>query len=208
MDTSTQPTVFVVDDDPGMRNALRRLVTEAGLCVVAYPSAAAFLDDFRPERPGCLLLDVRMPAMSGPQLQAKLDACGAHLPIIYLTGYGTVPLAVGAMKAGAMDFIEKPFDNAALLQRVRDALVRDTRERALRAERESLRQSIATLTPREREVMDFMAAGRSSKEIARTLDISTRTVEIHRARVMAKLAADSVADLVRKTLAASDAADT
>lgn len=193
-------TVFVVDDEENMRNALTRLLRLAGYAAEAYGSAQAFFDTYRRERPGCLLLDVKMPGMSGPELQQALAAQGIGLPVVFLTGYGTVPLAVDAMKAGAVDFLEKPFDTEALLARVAQALAMDAQRRAATQAQEVRQQRLASLTPREREVMDGVAAGRSNKEIARELGMSDRTVEVHRARVMEKLEVASVAELVRLLL--------
>lgn len=208
MPAQAEPTVFVIDDEEGMRNALRRVLAGAGYAVRTYASAAAFLDTYQPEQPGCLLLDINMPGMSGPELHDVLAKREIPLPIIYLTGFASVPVAVRAMKSGALDFLEKPFDTAVLLDYVRHALDVDRQRRATDADRRTIRQGMATLTPRERQIMDHMVAGRSNKEAALALDISVRTVEVHRARVMQKLGADSLAELVRMALLAGEGRDT
>jgi len=182
---STEPTVYVVDDDAAVRDGLTALFDAAGFAVEAYGSAKAFLAAYRPERGGCLVLDVSMPDMNGPELQAELNRRGVAIPIIFLTAHGDIPTTVKTIKAGAVDFLTKPADGAVLLKRVRAALARSAQ----------LAEGLASLTEREREVMVRVAAGRASKEIARELDISHRTVEIHRARVMQKLKAHSVLEL-------------
>jgi RNA polymerase sigma factor (sigma-70 family) len=197
-------TVFVVDDDPAMRDALGWLLRSAGHTVEAFPSAEAFLAADDPERPGCLVLDVRMPGMDGLALQAALNARGASRPAVILTGHADVALAVQAVKAGAVDFLEKPFDDAVLLARVAEALAADDRLRVAQAEREAVRDRLAALTPREQEVLELIVAGHANKEIAAVLGVSPRTVEVHRARVMEKTGAQSVAELVRLVLAAGD----
>ncbi len=182
---SATPTVYVVDDDVAVRDGLTAMFDAAGLAVRAYASAREFLQAYRPEWSGCVVLDVSMPDMTGPELQAELNRRGVQLPIIFLTAHGDIPMTVNAIKAGAVDFLTKPADGAVLLKRVRAALAQSTEVSA----------SLASLTDREREVMMRVAAGYASKEIARELNISHRTVEIHRARVMQKMKAHSVLEL-------------
>ena len=190
--------ISVVDDDEAVRASLQVLLESAGYDVVAFASAAALLAE-PTFRGACLISDVRMPDMDGLALQQELQRRGVRRPVIFVTGYGDVPLAVRAMKAGAIDFIEKPFDDAVLLESVAKAL--DATAHARQTE-EAL-QSIALLTPREREVLEQLAYGRSNKVAGHALNISPRTVEIHRARVMSKLKARGLSDLVRTALAAS-----
>lgn len=178
-------TVFVVDDDAAVREGIAAMLDAAGFAVQSYASAKEFLQAYRPNWSGCVILDVSMPDMTGPELQAELNRRGVPLPIIFLTAHGDIPMTVSAMKAGAVDFLTKPADGAALLSRVRAALAQS-------AERS---RSLANLTEREREVMLHVAAGYASKEIARALAISHRTVEIHRARVMQKMNAGSLIEL-------------
>lgn len=197
---SSEAIVFVVDDEPAMRNSLRRLFQSAGLAVQTYGSAQEFLDAYRPDAAGCLILDVRMPGMSGLELQKELATRDIKIPIVFLTGSADLAMAVEAMRAGAADFLEKPFDNEILLGRARTALeqgARAGRDSALRAE---IEQRLARLTPREREVMELMVAGKLSKTIADLLGASPRTIQIHRGRIMEKMQADSLADLVRMAL--------
>ena len=197
------PRIFIVDDDEAIRDSLEMLLRSAGFAhVVAFASAREFLAQAAPAAGECLLLDVRMPDMDGLELQSELNRRGVRLPVIIMTGHGDVPIAVRAMKAGATDFIEKPFSEDLLLDCVRRA-----REHAAEAMRESeeaeeTRRRVETLTPREREVMHGMVAGRPNKLIAYDLGISPRTVEIHRARVMEKMQARSLSALVRMALAA------
>ena len=196
MDRET-PTVFVVDDDAAVRQSFEWLVGSVGLKTETYASARAFLEGYDPARPGCLVLDVRMPGMSGLELQERLAAQGITLPVIVVSGYGDVPTAVRVMKQGAVDFIEKPFSDQAMLDRIQASIERDLKARKDAAERASARSNRDTLTRREAEVMDLVILGRSNKEIARDLAISPKTVEVHRANVMKKMQADSLADLVR-----------
>ncbi|MGC1953064.1 MAG: response regulator transcription factor [Gammaproteobacteria bacterium] len=191
------PTVFVVDDDRAFCQSLRMLLHSAGLRVEDYSSAESFLEAGCAQRPGCLVLDVRMPGWSGLELQAHLRAKRLRMPIIFITGHGDIPMAVRALKAGAVDFLEKPFDDEALLQCVYHALERDTQRRQGEFSRAQADARLARLTPREKEVMQLVAAGRSNKQIAAELNISHRTVEIYRARVMEKLGAKSICDLIR-----------
>ncbi|MGD8275546.1 MAG: response regulator FixJ [Thiohalocapsa sp.] len=199
---SREETVFVVDDDQAMRSSLQWLIESMGMRVETYDSAQAFLDAFYPGRAGCLLLDVRMPGMSGLELQAYLAKREHRIPVIIITGHGDVSMAVKAMKNGAVDFIEKPFDDEALIVSIRNALQHDEKQRALRAQRADIAARMAELTPREHEVMTMVTDGRSNKEIATALGVSAKTVEVHRARVMDKMRADSLAELVRMVMIA------
>jgi RNA polymerase sigma factor (sigma-70 family) len=196
-------TVFIVDDDEAMRSSLKWLIESVGMRVETFASAQAFLDAYYPGRAGCLLLDVRMPGMSGLELQAHLVRHELRLPVIIITGHGDVSMAVKAMKAGAVDFIEKPFDDEELLQSIRNALGHEEKQRELRARRADIAARLAELTPREHEVMTMVTDGKSNKEIAAALSVSAKTVEVHRARVMDKMRADSLAELVRMALIAT-----
>lgn len=198
-----EPTVFVVDDDQAMRNSLKWLIESIGMKVKTYASADEFLGDYYPGRAGCLLLDVRMPGMSGLDLQAYLAREDSRLPVIIITGHGDVAMAVKAMKSGAVDFIEKPFYDEVLLTSIRNALDFDEKQRALRSQRAEIATRLAELTPREHEVMVMVTEGQANKEIATTLGVSAKTVEAHRARVMEKMRATSLAELVRMALIAS-----
>ena len=194
------PTVFVVDDDEGVRNSLRFLLKSVGLASRTLSSATEFLDTYRPNQPGCLVLDVRMPGMSGLELQQQLNVRGATIPVIFITGHGDVPMAVEAMQHGAFDFLQKPFRDQDLIDRIQRALERDVRSRTALAEHAKIRQRIASLTPREREVLTLMTQGKPNKIMAADLGVSQRTVEIHRARVMEKSGATSLAQLVRMVM--------
>jgi FixJ family two-component response regulator len=199
-----EPTVFVVDDDPAMRDSLCWLLQSVDLHVETYPSADAFLAAYDPGRPGCLVLDVRMPGMSGLNLQDELRTRHIRLPIIMLSGHAEVPTAVRALKAGAIDFMEKPFSDELLLDRIRQAIDLDREQREAEARRTAVAARYALLTPREREVMELVTAGKANKVIAADLGLSPKTVEVHRAAVMDKMHADSVADLVRMRMALAD----
>ena len=199
-----EPTVFVVDDDRAMRDSLSWLLDSVGLRVRSYATAAEFLADHDPAQPGCLVLDVRMPGMSGLDLQAELARRGVELPTIVITGHAEVSMAVRAVKAGALDFIEKPFSDQLLLDRVRQALQIDLEAREVRRRREDARRRLATLTAREREVLNLVVAGKANKEIASALGVSPKTVEVHRAHVMSKMCVDSLAELIRITLLAGE----
>ena len=185
-----EPVVFVVDDDPALRDSIALLVRAEGLAARTFDSARSFLDTWDRSESGCLIVDLRMPGLSGLDLQERLAGDEAAPPIIFLTGHGTVPAAVLALKAGAMDFLEKPFDPATLLARVREALARDRRRR-------SNARRLDALTRREREVLEQVASGKTNKVIAVNLGISERTVEQHRAHGMRKLGVRTVATLVR-----------
>jgi two-component system, LuxR family, response regulator FixJ len=194
-------TVFVVDDDADLLKSLGWLFESAGLHVKSFSTAQEFLADYDPDEPGCLLLDVRMPdGLSGLQLQEELTRRGKPPPIIIMTGHARVPMAVRALKGGAVDFIQKPFSDEVLLDRVRRAIDLDRRTRQVRIEGTKFADLITHLTPREREVMELVIAGKPNKIIASDLAISAKTVEIHRGRVMRKLNVDSVAELVRLAL--------
>ena len=195
-----EPVVFVVDDEPAMRDSLRWLIESTGLRVETFADADTFLARIRPELPGCLVLDVRMPGMSGLDLQAELERRGIGLPTIIVTGHAEVPMAVRAVKAGAIDFIEKPFSDQLLLDRVRQGIEMDRQEREGRAQRTEALRRMGSLTAREREVLDLVVAGKANKEIAAALGLSPKTVEVHRAHVMEKMQASSVAELVRLAL--------
>ena len=192
-------TVFVVDDDEAMRHALRRLLVQAGLAVQTFASGPDFLANYRPTRPSCLLLDIKMPEMDGLEVQATLNERKVDLPVIFITGSADVPSAVKAMKAGARDFIEKPFDNEALVARIRLCLAPQARP-AHADNDQRFERGLTLLTPRETEVMKLMLTGKSSKLIARALGVSHRTIDIHRGRVMEKMQAETLADLVRMEL--------
>jgi len=195
-------TVFVVDDDGPMRRGLEFLVRSAGYEVRGFESAEVFLEDYEPSMRGCLLLDVRMPGMSGLELQEHLRAERINLPVVIVTAYADVPMAVRAMRAGAFDFIEKPFEGSALLDRVRRAMTCDDDMRLDDAKRRRLNARLESLTPREREVMELVVAGLLNKQVAAELGISMKTVENHRARVMEKMKAESLAGLVRAAMTA------
>src|SRR6267378_6768750 len=190
-------TVFVVDDDSAVRRGLRFLLRSAGYTVEAFPSALSFLEGYDPRRGGCLLLDVRMPQMTGIELQQQLNVRGWRIPVIFITGHGTVPLAIAAMKAGAFDFVEKPLREDALLESIQRALHWNDKAYEERLERATLQVRATLLTPREREVFELVAAGEPNKIIARRLGISFRTVELHRAHISEKLQARSLSDLIR-----------
>jgi len=201
---SDVPTVLVVDDDEGMRAGLEFLLASAGHNVKSFASAQEFLDYCRPDMQGCLLLDVRMPGMSGLELQEHLRAERVRMPVIIVTAFANVPMAVQAVKAGAFDFIEKPFESADLLARVHKALAHAGDLRRDKQQVEAIRRRLSALTPREREVMDLVVAGRLNKQIAAELDISMKTVENHRANVMRKMRAESLAELVRMAMMAGN----
>jgi two-component system, LuxR family, response regulator FixJ len=194
------PIVFIVDDDEAVRNSLRLLVKSIGLNATILGSAQEFLATYDPLQPGCLILDVRMPGMSGLELQQQLNLRGAVIPVIFITGHGDIPMAVVAMQQGAFDFLQKPFRDQDLIDRVQRALDKDRTNRAELGERSRIRARRDSLTPREREVLALVASGKANKVMAADLGLSQRTVEIHRARVMEKMAASSLAQLVRMVM--------
>lgn len=196
-DPETEPTVFVVDDEHSMRESLTWLIQSVGLATEAYPTAEAFLVAHDPSRWGCLLLDLRLPGLSGIALQKELAARQVELPIIILTGFAEVSTAVSALKRGAFDFIEKPYSEQLLLESIQRAIDVDRQRRRVATQRACLRSRLGCLTTREHQVMRLMIAGHANKVIANELNISERTVEVHRARVMRKMHAPSLATLVR-----------
>ena len=195
MAVAPEQVVHVVDDDAAVRQSLELLLKSMGLRVSAYSSGADFLSAWPEDPPGCMVLDIRMPGMSGLELQQQLSARHSILPIIFITGHGDVPMAVEAMQAGAMDFIQKPFRDQDLLDRIAQALGKDAATRRLLGERNAIRARLKSLTPRETEVLSLVVAGKANKVIAGDLDLRQRTVEIHRARVMEKMCAHSLAHL-------------
>ena len=199
---STQKsTVYIVDDDQAIRHAMELLMRSVGLEYEIFHSGDDFLKDHTNERAGCLVLDIRMPGLGGLELQEKLNDMGSTLPVIFITGHGDVPMAVEAMQKGAVDFIQKPFRDQELLDRIGEALKTDQERRSAREEKAEVRDRIGKLTNREHQVLDLVVTGKPNKVIAYELGVSQRTVEIHRARVMEKMQAKSLADLVRMHLA-------
>jgi two-component system, LuxR family, response regulator FixJ len=218
---TANPIVMVVDDDAGVRNAMRTLLKSVGIQSTLYPSAQEFLGAYQPTQPGCLVLDIRMPGMSGLELptqpgclvldirmpgmsglelQQELNLRGAVIPVIFMSGHGDIPMAVEAMQHGAFDFLQKPFRDQDLLDRIQRAIVKDAEMRKSLGEHTRIQAHLESLTPREREVLDLMTQGKQNKAIAQVLDVSPRTIEIHRARVMEKMGAHSIAELVRMML--------
>jgi two-component system, LuxR family, response regulator FixJ len=191
------PTVFIVDDDPDVRRAVSLLISSAGLAEASYPSAQEFLDHYDPQQPGCLVLDIRMPGMSGLELQKGLNSTAALPPIIFITAHGEIPLATQAIRAGAVDFLQKPFSPQALLERIREALELDREHRCKRAVAGEVQDRITHLTDREREIMGFLARGESTKKIAQQLSISPKTVDNHRAKILEKMNVDNPTQLAR-----------
>lgn len=199
--------VYLVDDDEAVRDSLGLLLSSVGLASEIYASALEFLEHFEPQRHACLVADIRMPGLSGLELQQRLNEQHADIPIIFITGHGDVPMAVTAMKSGAADFIQKPFRDQDLLDRIGKALELDRARRASRAEGDAIRERLALLTPRETEVMRRVVKGQANKVIAMDLGVSQRTVELHRARVMRKLRMRSLAELVQAVGKAESAPD-
>ncbi len=196
----SEPTVFIVDDDQAVARSLRWLIETVRLRVETYGSAQSFIDGYDPARPGCLVLDVRMPGMSGLELQERLAAQRIRIPIIFITGHGDVQMAVRAVQAGAFDFVEKPFNDQDLLDRIQRAITRDAEWRDRDLQQARLRALFATLTPREAEVLDLVVEGLSNKAVANALGLSAKTVEVHRAKVMEKMHARSLSDLVKMAM--------
>lgn len=196
----SQPVVYIVDDDDGMRRALTLLMGTVGYHAVPFGRPREFLEKYDPAQPGCVVLDVRMPEMSGLEVQQHLNRTGSMLPVILITGHGDIPMAVQAMKDGAFDFLQKPFRDQDLIDRINGALKQDAENRATLEKHADLKRRAESLTPREREVMALVVDGKANKVIAIDLGLSERTVEIHRANVMEKMGARSVAHLVKMNL--------
>ncbi|ALP53932.1 hypothetical protein Tel_12745 [Candidatus Tenderia electrophaga] len=190
-------TVYIVEDDAALRDALCQLLEEAGFRVQTYADGPAFLAQFDADCHGCVILDMAMPGLSGAEVQAAMTETGHRIPVIFLTGHGTIPMAVQALQAGAVDFLEKPVRGKVLLERVRGALALAEDRRESTQQQWHAQQSYERLTPRERQVMSHVTEGLSSKEIARALDLSPRTVEVHRANIMRKLGASNLAELIK-----------
>jgi two-component system, LuxR family, response regulator FixJ len=202
-DAAHAATVYVVDDDDGMRRALSLLLSTVGYKTAAFATPRDFLDKFTPDAAGCLVLDIRMPGMSGLELQQYLNRMGSMLPVIFITGHGDVPMAVQAMKEGAFEFVQKPFRDQDLLDRINHALQQDKENRGALALRSDVMRRFEALTAREKQVMDLVVDGAANKVIAIDLGLSERTVEIHRAKVMEKMGARSVAHLVKLQMSIS-----
>jgi FixJ family two-component response regulator len=203
----TEPTVYIVDDDPDMRDSLRWLIKTVGLRAETFPSAAGFLRDFSPNGPGCLILDVRMPGTSGLDLFEELVARGEGMPVIFITAYADVPMAVRAMKSGAVEFVEKPFNRQTLLDKVQRAIKDDVIRRSRVAASELVLAKLRSLTGKELEVLELIKDGRPNKEIASLLEITPRAVELRRSSVMNKLGVRTLAELLRLTLTPGVARD-
>jgi FixJ family two-component response regulator len=203
---SIAPVIYVVDDDDGMRRALDTLLSTVGYRTAVFSRPSEFLAKFQSDAAGCLVLDIRMPDMSGLELQQHLNKSGSMLPVIFITGHGDVPMAVQAMKEGAFEFIQKPFRDQDLLDRINHALKLDAENRSTVARRTEVQHRLESLTPRECQVMDMVVDGAANKVIAIDLNLSERTVEIHRAKVMEKMGARSVAHLVKLHLTLTDEA--
>jgi two-component system response regulator FixJ len=197
MSAATLSTLFVVDDDQDIRRAICRLAQADGLAAEDYPSASAFLDDYDPQRPGCIVLDIRMPGMSGLELQQALHRLGPSPPIIFVSAHGDIPLAMQTVRDGAIDFIPKPFHASALLQRVREAMALDRDNRCKRTVAAEVQTRWITLTDREREISLLLAAGETPKHIALRLGISPKTVDNHQTRVFAKMNVENSTQLAR-----------
>jgi FixJ family two-component response regulator len=194
-----RPMVFLVDDDASVRTALSRALSMEGFCIRAWQSADEFLDEHDPETPGCLVTDVAMPGKSGLELQAELAARGCIRPIVFVTAHGSIPMTVQAMRAGAVTFLPKPVRLAELVQAVREAFEKDRMLRDARASRADVEARLTALTPREREVLELVVAGKMNKQIAAALGAAEKTIKVHRGRVMSKMQVRSVAELVTLT---------
>jgi len=195
-----ETTVFIVDDDQQVRDALELLMESVGLNVATFESAQVFLDAFDPDIPGCVITDIRMPGISGLELQRKLKEQKLHPPVIIITGHGDIPMAVDAMQEGALDFIEKPFNDQRLLDSVHRAIEQDAGQRGQATQIAEIRERMNTLTKRETEVMNLITQGKRNKTIADELHVSQSTVEAHRAKVMEKMQANTLSDLMRMVL--------
>lgn len=200
--TMEQAVIYVVDDDPGVLRGLDRLLRQQGYTTRLYESPAAFIRELDPDAPGCVLLDLSLPGVNGLELQEQLLAAGCWQPIVFMTGYGTVQASVRAMKAGAIDFIEKPIDANVLTEVLQRAIDRDRSARISRNDTDAIAKRLASLTPRENEVLRHVVAGRLNKQIAGHLGTAEKTVKVHRARIMHKMSVRSVAELTRMTIAA------
>lgn len=207
MTIQQEATVFVVDDDPAIRKSLRWLIESVGLKVQTHELASEFLESYSPDVPGCLVLDVRIPGMSGLELQEKLRERGYDIPVIIVSGYGDVPMAVRAMRAGAIDFLEKPVSDQVLLDYIQKGIESDIKNKRNRVQNQDLMERKELLTRREREVMEYVVAGFSSREIAEKLNVSFKTVEAHRAKIMKKMQAKSVPKLIQMDLQIKDVPD-
>ena len=197
--TAFDAAVFVVDDDPLIRDALEQLIKSVGLKAYTFSSAQEFLEKDLPDEPCCLILDIRMPRLSGLDLQDELAKQGLTIPVIFITGHGTVPMSVRAMKAGAVDFLQKPFEDQELLDAIHNAIEQNRQTRIEQAEIREIKRRVGSLTPREYEVLVLVTAGMLNKQIAYDLKLSENTVKTHRARIMQKMKVESLADLVRLT---------
>lgn len=204
MNITTRPSVCLVDDEQSIRNAFRLLLKSAGIPLVSYPSAQDFLSEFDPEGVGCIILDVRLPGMTGLELQEVLHQRKVQIPIIILTGHADVPLAVQAVKAGAFDVIQKPIKDELLLDRIHKAFAIYAESKRLEMQNQDILERIDSLTPREKQVLELMVSGKKNKDIAQALGISPKTLDIHRSKVMGKMKARTVADLVRWRLQVKD----
>jgi len=198
--SANKPIVCIVDDDDGVRRAMSALMESVGYAHAAYSSAGDFLRRYNSTQSGCLILDIRMPEMSGLELQQELNKRGYHIPVIFVTGHGDVPMAVDAMKKGAFDFVQKPFRDQDLLDKVNHALQQDVTQRQETADKDEVLERWSSLTQREKEVMALIVEGKANKVVAQDLNLSERTVEIHRSRVMEKMQVRSVAQLVKLSL--------
>jgi len=194
---SLAPTIFIIEDDESLRSALEALFQSVGHNTAAFGSTSAFLENFKPHAPGCLVMDVRLPGASGLDFQSRMEALGVRLPVILMTGHGDIPMSVRGMKAGAIDFLTKPFRDQDILDAAAEALQRDQERRAAASDNVRLHERYRTLSPREQQVMALVTAGRLNKQVAAELSISEVTVKIHRGSVMRKMQVRTLADLVR-----------